>query len=153
MEDIKKSLTGKYSARDVDKLLHKVKSDYEECLREQKQRIMELREENKALAAVVQKYRSDAQYVSDAITQAEQMAKQIVEQAELKAMNCLAEAEARSNQMQAEARACAQRLLKLKKDSESVYRALCKAVSDENPSAETAIRVAAESVLSLYNPV
>ncbi len=152
MDDVKKSLTGKYSARDVDNLLQRIKRDYEECLREQKQRIMELREENKALAAIVQQYRSDAQYVSDAISQAEQMAKQIVEQAELKAMNCLAEAEARSHQMQAEARACIQRLLKLKKASESVYMAVCKAVPDENSAAEVTVRAAAEAVLSLYDP-
>ena len=149
MEDFKKSLTGKYNAREVDAFLQRIKRDYEECLREQKQRIMELREENKALTAIVQQYRSDAQYVSDAITQAEQTAKQIVEQAELKAMNCIAEAEARSHQMQVEARACIQRLLKLKKASESVYMAACKAVPDESAATDMSIRAAAQAVLSL----
>ena len=149
MDDFKKSLTGKYNSREVDAVLQRIKRDYEECLREQKQRIMELRDENKALTAIVQQYRSDAQYVSDAITQAEQMAKQIVEQAELKAMNCIAEAEARSYQMQAEARVCIQRLLKLRKASESVYMAACKAVPDENAATDSSVRAAAQAVLSL----
>lgn len=149
MESIRKSLTGKYNARDVDRFLLRIKRDYEECLREQKQRIMELREENKVLSEIVQQYRSDAQYVSDAITHAEQTAKQIIEQAELKAMICIAEAEAKSHQMQSEARACVQRLLKLKKASESVYKAACKAVPDENPAVNTSVRVAAQAALSL----
>ncbi len=149
MEDLKKTLTGNYNAREVDIFVKRIKRDYEECLREQRQRIMELREENKALTAIVQQYRADAQYVSDAISQAEQAAKQIIEQAELKAMNCMAEAEARSNQMQAEARACIHRLLKLKKACESVYMAACKAVPDESTPVDMSIRAAAQAVLSL----
>ena len=149
MEGLKRSLTGKYNARDVDRFILKIKTDYEECLREQKQRIMDLREEHKALTAIVQQYRSDVQYVSDAITQAEQTAQQIIDKAELQAMNCLAEAEARSHQMQAEARACIQRLLKLKKASESVYMAACKAVPDDSAAADASIRAAAQAVVSL----
>lgn len=153
MDTFRKTLTGKYDARIVDRQIQQMKSDYEECLREQKQRIMELREENKALNAIVRQYHLDAQYVSDAISEAEQTAKQIISQAELKAMNCLADAETKSYQMQAEARACLQRLLKLKEASESVYVAACKAVPDVSAPVQESIRSASADVQSFCDPV
>jgi cell division septum initiation protein DivIVA len=149
VECLKKTPTGKYNAADVDRLLLKIRCDYENCLREQKQRILELRSENRDLLAVVDKYRTDAQYVSDTIAQAQHTAKKIVQQAEIKAMRLLAEAEARSHHLEMETQACATRLEKLKKASESVYKAACRALpeEDQNDSA----RVVAQAVLSLYD--
>lgn len=149
MEGLQKTPTGKYRGRDVDKLIQQIRSDYEECLKEQKQRILELREENKKLAAFVEKYRKEAQYVSDAIAQAEQTARKIIERAELEAMNRLADAETKSHQMQMEARACVQRLLKLREASESVYMAVCKALPDNDTAAEVSARTVAQAVMNL----
>ena len=149
MESLKKTRTGKYRAADVDRLLMKLRCDYESCLREQKLRILELRNENKALMAQAEKYQADAQYVSEIIARAEQTAKAIVEQAEMKAMRCLAESEAMSHRMQMEARDCVRRLVRLKKASESVYMAACQAVPEE-PGDDPA-RAVAQAVLSLYD--
>lgn len=149
MEGLKKTWTGHYRAADVDRLLMKLRCDYENRLKEQKLRILELRNENKALVAQAKKYQADAQYVSEIIARAEQTAKTIIEQAELKAMKCLAESEAMSHRMLMEARACQKRLLKLKKASESVYLAACKAVPEE--MADESVRAVAQAVMSLYD--
>ena len=47
MNNLKKSIMGKYNAADVDKLLRKVRDDYEECLKNQKERIFKLKGEIK----------------------------------------------------------------------------------------------------------
>lgn len=149
MEGLKKTRTGKYRAADVDRLLMKLRCDYESCLREQKLRILELRNENKTLMALTERYQADAQYVSEIIVRAEQTAKAIVEQAEMKAMKCLSESEAMSHRMQMEARDCLKRLVGLKKASESVYMAACQALPEE-PGDDPA-RAVAQAVLSLYD--
>jgi cell division septum initiation protein DivIVA len=148
VEGLKRTRTGKYHAADVDRLLMKLRCDYENCLREQKLRILELRNENKALMALADRHQADAQYVSEIIARAERTAKTIIEQAEMKAMRCLAESEAMSHRMQMEARDCARRLVGLKKASESVYMAACQAVPEE-PGDDSA-RAVAQAVLSLY---
>jgi len=151
VESLKRTRTGKYRAADVDRLLLKLKLQYEDCMREQKQRIIELRNENKALSSAVEEYRTDAQYVSVAIARAQQTAKQIVEQAELKAMKCLSEAEDRSYRLHMEARACAKRLQKLKEASESVYLAACRAtLPEDGRTPDEAVRAVAQAVLNLY---
>jgi cell division septum initiation protein DivIVA len=148
VEGLKRTRTGKYRAADVDRLLLKIRFDYEDCMREQKQRILELRNENKELTAIVERHRTDAQYVSDIIAKAQQTAEAIVRQAEMKAMRCLAEAEASSHRMQMEARECVRRLVKLKDASESVYMAACRAVSQDGENEPA--RAVAQAVLSLY---
>ena len=39
MHNLKKNILGNYRAEDVDKLLSKVRIDYEKCLKEQKERL------------------------------------------------------------------------------------------------------------------
>ncbi len=149
MDGLKKTWTGHYHAADVDRLLMKLRCDYESRIKEQQLRILELRNENKALREQVRKYRADAQYISKIIARAEQTAKMIVEQAEMKAMRCLAESEAISHRMQMKAHDCQKRLLRLKKASESVYLAVCRAVPEE--SSDESARAVAQAVLSLYD--
>jgi len=149
VDGLKKTWTGHYRAADVDRLLMKLRCDYESRIKEQQLRILELRNENKALREQLRKYRADAQYISKIIARAEQTAKMIVEQAEMKAMRCLAESEAISHRMQMKARDCQNRLLRLKKASESVYLAVCRAVPEE--SSDESARAVAQAVLSLYD--
>lgn len=151
MEGLRKTWTGNYCAADVDRLLMKLRCDYENRLKEQKLRILELRNENKALREQIKKYQENAQYISEIIARAEQTAKMIVEQAEMKAMRCLAESEAMSHRMLMKARDCQKRLLRLKKASESVYLAACRAVPEE--SADESARAVAQAVMSLYGSV
>jgi len=151
VEGLRRTWTGHYRAADVDRLLMKLRCDYENRLKEQKQRILELRSENKALREQVKKYQDDAQYVSEIIARAEQTAKMIVEQAEMKAMRCLAESEAISHRMQLKALDCQKRLLRLKKASESVYLAACRALPEE--SAVESVRAVAQAVMRLYDPL
>lgn len=149
MEGLRRTWTGNYRAADVDRLLMKLRCDYENRLKEQKLRILELRSENRALREQLRKYQADAQYISKIIAQAEHTAKTIIEQAEMKAMRCLAESEAKSHEMQMKVRDCQKRLLRLKKASESVYLAACRAVPEE--SSDKSARAVAQAVLSLYN--
>jgi len=51
--------------------------------------------------------------------------------------------------MQMEARACQKRLLRLKKASETVYLAACRAVPDE--TGVESVRAVAQAVMSLYD--
>jgi cell division septum initiation protein DivIVA len=149
VEGLRKTWTGNYRAADVDRLLMKLRCDYESRMKEQKLRILELRSENQALREQLKKHQADAQYISKIIARAEQTAKMIIEQAEMKAMRCLAESEAMSHRMQMKARDCQKRLLRLKKASESVYLAACRAVPEESP--DESARAVARAVLSLYD--
>ena len=83
VEGLRRTWTGHYRAADVDRLLMKLRCDYENRLKEQKQRILELRSENKALREQIKKYQENAQYVSRFIARPSKP-KMIVEQAEMK---------------------------------------------------------------------
>ena len=149
MYDLKKTIFGCYRSEDVNMLIKKIKEDYEACLKQQKQRILELREENRRLSAAAEQYRLNAQYFMDVILEAEQSAKMIREQAQIKSLQLVAQAEKKCLALRAEAELCSRRLMKLKKAVESVYLAACKAADTQCAAPDDAISSAAHRVLSV----
>lgn len=130
MNSLKKSIMGKYNAEDVDNLLKKVRKDYENCLKEQKDRIIALRDENKEMVTKIEKYKSNEQYIINAITNAEATAQSIIAQAEQKARQRLAKVQSEEKQIKLAVNGCYNRLQKLRRASESIYHAVSKVVGE-----------------------
>ncbi len=131
MNNLKKSITGKYNAADVDMLLKKVRNDYEDCLREQKDRIIKLRDENKEMTLLIEKYKNNEKYLLGAITKAEETAQSIISEAENKAKERLELMKNEELQMKVAIEGCSQRLYKLKRASEAIFRAVAKIMGDQ----------------------
>jgi cell division septum initiation protein DivIVA len=130
MNNLKKSITGKYNAEDVDELLKKVRDDYEDCLKEQKDRIMKLRDENKEMTSLIEMYKNNEKYLVGAITKAEETAQSIISEAENKAKERLEILKNEELQMKVAIEGCSQRLYKLKRASEAIFRAVAKIMGD-----------------------
>ena len=132
MHNLKKNMLGSYNAGDVDKLLSKVRIDYEKCLKEQKERILKLRDENKDLTTMLDQYKHNEKLIVGAMTRAEETAQSIVNAAEKKARERLARVEDEEKQIRMAVEAGCQRLYKLKRASEAIYRAISKATGDRD---------------------
>ena len=140
MNNLKKSIMGTYNAADVDALLLKVRNDYERCLKEQKDRIFRLREENKELSLMLEKYKSSERYIIGAITKAEETAQSIIGGAEREARGKLEKAEREQKQILMAIEGCCQRLYKLKRASEAIYRAVSKVIGEHEEEDKTVIQ-------------
>lgn len=131
MNNLKKSIMGKYNAADVDRLLLKVRNDYELCLKEQKERIISLRNENRELAQTLAGFRSNEQYIIGAITRAEETAQAILNQAKVQADEILEQAKREQQQIKTAVEGCYEKLQRLRITSEDIYRAVTKAVGEQ----------------------
>lgn len=144
METLKKSIMGKYNADDVDKLLLKIRDDYENCLKEQKDRIIELREENREMHYIIENYESNEKHIIDVISKAEETAEAIIKEAEGKAKSIIETAKNEEKQLRYDVEVSCQRLYKLKRASEAIFRSVEKVmgehVSDENLLIQNNIR-------------
>ncbi len=141
MNNLKKSITGKYRAADVDLLLLKVRNDYEECLREQRDRIMAMRDEIRDLKTQLKKFRESEQYIVGAIARAEETARMIVEKAEAEAIASAAKAKDDERRMKAAAAGCFSRLCELRDASGEIYRAVSKLVGEQEAIEKNACNV------------
>lgn len=131
MKKLKKSITGKYNAEDVDKLLQKVRNDYEQCLKSQKERILILRNENKELSTMLEVYKNNEHYIASALTRAEETAQMILAHAEAQANRRIEQARCEAQQIKTAAEGCYKKLCSLKKASESIYKAVTHVVGEE----------------------
>ena len=131
MNNLKKSIMGKYNAADVDRLLFKVRIDYELSLKEQKERIISLRNENRELAQTLAGFRSNEQYIIGAITRAEETAQAILNQAKVQADEILEQAKREQQQIKTAVEGCYEKLQRLRITSEDIYRAVTKAVGEQ----------------------
>lgn len=142
MNNLKRSITGKYNADDVDKLLKKVRNDYENCLKEQKNRIIALRDENKEMSSLLSKYKENEQFIIGAITKAEQTARAIISDAEQQAKKRLQHAEAEEVNLRIAVQKNYDRLRRLKTASEAIYRAVLSTMREHDTnSSEPATNV------------
>ena len=141
MNHLKKSIMGKYNAEDVDQLLSKVRNDYEACLKEQKDRIITLREQNRELSEIVAKYKNDERYIIGAIKRAEETAQFIIDEAQQKAKERIEDAQNEERQVKMTVEGCYQRLYGLRSASEAIFRAVAKAMGECEPSAESNVRL------------
>lgn len=130
MDSLKRSLTGKYNADDVDELLLKVRNDYEKCLREQKNRIMALRDENREMQTKIEKYKANEIYIIDTIAQAEEAAESIVGEATKKAREIIETAQTEDRKLRSDVEVNCQRLFKLKRASEAIFRSVAKVMGE-----------------------
>lgn len=149
MHNLKKNMLGNYKAEDVDKLISKVRIDYEKCLKEQKERIVKLREENKEMTEVIERYKVNERLIVGAITKAEETAQSIISAAEKKASERLARVAEEEKQIRMAVEAGCQRLYKLKRASEAIYRAIAKATGDHDEQAPAAGMI--RPVVNLYD--
>ncbi len=131
MEKLKKSIMGKYNAGDVDKLLLKVREDYEQCLKNQKERIIILRDENREMAAKLAAYRNNELHILKAITHAEETAQGIIMQAKINAERCLEKARSEALSIKVAAECYYRRLCSLKRASESIHKAFDQVINEE----------------------
>ncbi len=130
MNNLKKSIMGKYNAADVDALLKRVRNDYEKCLKEQKERIFRLREENREMTSIIEQYKNNERYIIGAIKKAEETAQSIINEAEKKAKTRLEKAASEERQVLIAVEGCCQRLYKLKRASEAIYKAVSKVMGE-----------------------
>lgn len=141
MNNLKKSITGKYNADDVDMLLLKVRNDYEECLKEQRDRIMAMRDENRELKQQLKTFRENEQYIVGALARAEETAKSIVLEAQAQAADIVIKARNEEKQLNMAVAGCCQKLLRLKGASEEICRAIAKTVGEQETIERTANNV------------
>lgn len=133
MYNLKKSITGKYNAKDVDKMLLKVRSDYEGCLDEQKECITKLKNENRQLSERLKKFLDNERYIIAAITRAEETAQSIVATAKQQAAQDLISLRSEERQLRLSVSGGYERLKKLGEVSESISQAVSKALGEEGP--------------------
>ena len=124
-------MTGKYNADDVDMLLLKVRNDYEECLKEQRDRIVAMRDEIRELKLTLKNFRENEQYIVGAIARAEETAKAIVLEAQAQAADIVVKARNEEKQLGIAAAGCFNKLCRLKAASEEIARAVSKIVGDQ----------------------
>ncbi len=148
MHNLKKNMLGSYKAADVDKLLSKVRIDYEKCLKEQKERIVKLREENREMEELIERYKANEKLIVGAITRAEETAQSIVSAAEKKAAERLSRVADEEKQIRMAVEAGCQRLYKLKRASEAIYRAIAKATGDHEDQIQPGV---VRPVVNLYD--
>lgn len=142
MESLKRSITGKYNAEDVDKLIFRIRGDYEKCLKEQKDRLIELREENREIQSIIAKYKDNEKYIIEAISKAEETADSIINEAQEKAKSIIDAAEKEEKQLRTDVEISCQRLYKLKVASEAIFRSVAKVMGEH---------IEAENVLIQHN--
>lgn len=131
MVKLKKSIMGKYNAGDVDRLLLKVREDYEQCLKNQKDRILMLREENKKLFEELAAYKNNEQCILNAITHAEETAHEIIITAKAKASKYIEDAQTKMQNISAAFDCNHKRLCGLKEASEAICKALDEATKKQ----------------------
>ncbi len=141
MNNLKRSMTGKYNADDVDMLLLKVRNDYEDCLKEQRDRIMTMRDENRGLKLQLKRFIENEQYIVGAIARAEETAKSIVLEAQAQAADIVVKARNEEKQLNMAVAGCYQKLLRLKGASEEIYRAMSKTIGEQDTAEKTASNV------------
>lgn len=130
MYNLKKSITGKYNANDVDKLLLKVRGDYEACLDEQKEFITKLKNENRQLSERLKKFLNNERYIIAAITRAEETAQSIIAGAKQQAAQDLISLRSEERQLRLSVSGGYERLKKLGEVSESISQAVSKVLGD-----------------------
>jgi len=150
MNSLKKSIMGKYNAEDVDELLQKVRNDYELCLKEQKERILTLREENREKTLVIEKYKKDEKYIINAITKAEETAQSIIAEAEIRALKRIDMAKSEEKKIDMAISDSYQRLCKLTRASEAIYRSVIKVLADFESTSSAAPGLSIKPIKKLY---
>jgi len=133
MNSLKKSIMGKYNAEDVDMLLKKVRDDYELCLKNQKERIVQLREENRELSNMLEMYKNNERYISNVMTRAEETAQSILQQAQTQAKQKLEQARSEARQYKAAEANCFKRLMGLRNASESIFKTVAQILELNEP--------------------
>ena len=134
-------MTGKYNANDVDILLLKVRNDYEECLKEQRDRIMAMRDENHELIMQLKQFKENEQYIIGAIARADETAKSIILDAQAQAVDIVEKARIGEKQISLATAGCYQKLCRLKAASEEIFRAVSRTVSEQENIERTASNV------------
>ncbi len=134
-------MTGKYNADDVDMLLLKVRNDYEECLKEQRDRIMAMRDEVRELKLQLKTFKENEQYIVGAIARAEETAKSILLEAKAQAADIVVKARNEEKQISIAATGCFQKLCRLKAASEEICRAVTKIVGEQDGAERAASNV------------
>lgn len=129
--ELRRSFTGKYCAEDVDEFIREIKCDYEETLGEQRDRISSLRDENRQLLIIIEKYKVNENYIIDAITKAEEAADSIIKEAKQKAKMIIDSALREDEMMRRNFDLHCQRLIKLKRASEAIFRAISKTTDEQ----------------------
>ena len=85
MTKLKKSITGNYNASDVDTYVNILRKEYELSLKEQRARIIDLRDENRSLKSDLQSLQDKESDLSSALVDAQRYKKQLVHEATEKA--------------------------------------------------------------------
>ncbi len=139
MNYLKKSFTGNYKAKYADKHIQYLKDDYEKILREQKKRIFHLREQNHQLSLVVKDYKENEKYIIGAISQAQEEAQSIIRRADKEAKKRLLIVKYKENQLNRVISGYYEKLYELKVKSESIYKAVSKAITEKTDNDSTKI--------------
>jgi|GEM_PF-3098865 len=87
MAELKKTPTGKYNSIEVEEYVRSLRTDYEKSLKEQRERIIQLREENRRQKSELSEYVKNERYLSSALIEAEQRAVEILENANVTAQD------------------------------------------------------------------
>lgn len=92
-DKLKKSITGKYQSEEVDQYLKEIKEDYEQVISDQKNRILDLRNENEELKKVIGELKGKEEMVLKTMMDARYASKHITEEAQKQAEIILLDAQ------------------------------------------------------------
>lgn len=100
MVKLKKTITGKYRPEDVECYIRQVRAELETTLKEQSDRITDLKEENILLKDQLESFKEKEAYILDTMQRAEKMSGDIIDDANLEAAKRLFKVAEREKQLQ-----------------------------------------------------
>lgn len=92
MVEIKKTISGKYHAKEVEAYVKNLRNEYEKNLKEQRQRIIDLRDENRTMKSSLEEFKKSEKHLSDALIDANQKSEEIINKANIEAHHIKREA-------------------------------------------------------------
>lgn len=115
MVKMKKTITGNYRSDDVECYVRHIRSELETSLKEQSERITDLREENIILRDQVASFKEKEAYILDTMQRAEKMSGDIIDDANLEAAKRLFRVAEKEKQLKRLGNAYVDKLVAVKK--------------------------------------
>jgi hypothetical protein len=84
MPELKKSVGGKYVAKDVEQFISNLRKEYEVSLKDQRKRIVDLRDENRALKTSLNDYKQNEKSIFDAMVNVEKHKQSLIDESQQK---------------------------------------------------------------------
>lgn len=124
MYGLKKTVTGKYTAAEVEQVIESIKKEYEETGASQKDRILALRNENASLKSELSDLEEKKSMLLTALISAQKSSKEIIEAAKHQAVSIVEAAEAREREIEKTIESHTKSLDELKVHCETILKSI-----------------------------